>query len=99
LQYELSSLLAETKAGQSALNAYQQSARSEKKKLNEALQRYKEGRADTDQLIQFESQLSLAELSVELQKIELLRRFYGLNLLRGELWATIRIPDIKMELN
>jgi len=99
LQYELSSLLAETKAGQSALNAYQQSARSEKKKLNEALQRYKEGRADTDQLIQFESQLSLAELSVELQKIELLRRFYGLNLLRGELWAIIRIPDIKMELN
>ena len=99
LQYELSSLLAETKAGQSALNAYHQSARSEKKKLNEAVQRYKEGRADTDQLIQFEAQLSLAELSVELQKIELLRRFYGLNLLRGELWATIRIPDIKMELN
>jgi len=99
LQYELSSLLAEIKVGQRALNAYKQSAGSEKKKLNEALQRYKEGRADTDQLIQFESQLSLAELSVELQKIELMHRFYGLNLLRGELWASIHIPEVKLELN
>ena len=99
LQYELSSLLSEIKVGQNALNAYKQSASSENKKLDEAIKRYKEGRADTDQLIQFESQLSLAELAVELQKIELLRRFYRLSLLRGEIWETIHVADVKMELN
>lgn len=94
LQYSLSSLLAEVKAGKSALGAYQQSFLSEKKKLDEAVSRYKKGRADTDQIIQFEAQLSLAELSVELQKIELLRLTYNLNLLRGELWKTVRIPEV-----
>jgi outer membrane protein TolC len=96
LQYELSSLLAEIKSGQSALKAYKRSASSEKKKLNEAELRYKKGRADTDQLILFESQLSLAELSIDLQKIELLRRFHSLNLLRGELWKTIHVPEVSM---
>jgi len=99
LQYNLSSLLAEIKAGQGALKAYRQSARSEKKKLNEAEIRHKKGRADTDQLIQFESQLSLAELSVNLQQIELMRRFYNLNLLRGKLWQTIRIPEVIIKFN
>ena len=99
LQYELSSFLAEIKAGHNAFEAYKKSAASENKKLDEAERRYKEGRADTDQLIQFESQLSLAELSVALQKIELIRRFHGLNLLRGETWNNIHLPDVKIDLN
>jgi len=99
LEYNLSSLLAEIKAGQNAIKAYRQSAQSEKKKLTEAENRHKKGRADTDQLIQFESQLSLAELSVDLQKIELLRRFYSLNLLRGKLWQTIRVPEVSIKFN
>ena len=99
LQYELASLRAEINAGQRALNAYRKSASSENKKLEEALQRYKKGRADTDQLIQFESQLALANLSVELQKIELIRRFYELHLLRGELWKTIHVAEVEMELD
>jgi outer membrane protein TolC len=96
LQYNLFSLLAEIKAGNAALNAYKLSASSEKKKLNEAERRYKKGRADTDQLIQFETQLSMAELAVNLQTIELLRRFYGLSLLRGELWENIYFADINI---
>jgi len=93
LQYDLSSLLAEIKAGKQALEAYQSSAKSEKNKLKEAEQRYRRGRTDTDQLIQFESQLSIAELSIELQRIELARRYRHLSLLRGELWKSIKLPD------
>jgi len=99
LEYELSSLLAEIKVGKEALYAYQNSAKSEKNKLNEAEQRYRKGRTDTDQLIQFESQLSLAELSVELQRIELARRYNNLSLLRGELWGAIKLPDYQFSNN
>ncbi|MCW8853357.1 MAG: TolC family protein [Gammaproteobacteria bacterium] len=93
LYYELSSLLAEIKANNMAVKAYKVSVNSEHKKLQEAEQRYKSGRTDTDQLIQFESQLSQAKLSYELQKIELNRRYHSLSLLRGLLWKNIKLPE------
>lgn len=95
LHYDLSSLLIEMKASQEALSAYGDSVESEHKKLKEAETRYKTGRADTDQLIQFESQLSTAELSLELQKIEFVRRFLMLQLKQGKLWASIQIHEIE----
>jgi len=96
LYYELSSWLAEIKANHMAVKAYKDSVNSERKKLKEAEQRYKAGRTDTDQLIQFESQLSQAILSYELQKIELNRRYHNLNLLRGLLWENIKLPDYSL---
>ena len=93
LQYDLASLVAEYKAGELALDAYDISVNSEKKKLNEANQRYRKGRSDTEQLILFESQLSVAELLLDLQRIELARRYHNLSLLRGEIWMTIKLPE------
>jgi outer membrane protein TolC len=93
LQYELASLLAEYKAGNKALGAYKTSVKSEKNKLDEALSRYRRGRTDTDQLIQFESHLSSAELSLELQRIELSRRYYKVNLLTGDVWSKITLRE------
>ena len=93
LQYDLASLVAEFKAGELALKAYDISVISEKKKLNEANQRYRKGRSDTEQLILFESQLSIAELLLDLQRIELARRYRNLSLLRGELWGSIKLPE------
>ena len=93
LYYDLSSLLAEIKASNMAVNAYKISVNNEHKKLKEAEQRYKSGRTDTDQLIQFESQLSQAKLAYELQKIELNRRHHNLSLLLGLLWKNIKLPD------
>lgn len=92
LQYELSSLLAEIKANTKAINAYRESLNSETKKLEDAVERYRTGRTDTDQLIQFEDQQSLANLSLELQRIELARRYQSLNLLLGTLWQNISMP-------
>ncbi len=93
LQYELSSVLVQIEAGEEALKAYSASVIAEKKKLDEALKRYRDGRIETDRIIDYESQLSIAELSYELQKIELAQRYYDLNLLRGTLWQGIRLPD------
>ncbi|MDH5471560.1 MAG: TolC family protein [Gammaproteobacteria bacterium] len=93
LYYDLSSLLMEIKVSQQTVQAYQLSVTSEQKKLKEAEQRYKDGRTDTDQLIQFESHLSQAMLAYELQKIELNKRQYNLSLLLGELWKNIKLPD------
>lgn len=93
LQYEISSLVAQIQSGESALSAYRSSVKSEQAKLNEAEQRYRTGRSDTDQLIQFETQLSAAELALELQRVELLRRYHSLHLLSGDIWQLIRLPE------
>lgn len=92
IQYELSSLLAEINANINAINAYKVSVSSENRKLEDAENRYRTGRTDTDQLIQFEDQLSKAEFALELQRLELLKRHYNLRLLQGKLWDTINLP-------
>ncbi|MCW8955803.1 MAG: TolC family protein [Gammaproteobacteria bacterium] len=93
IHYDLSSLLAEIRTGETALVAFGKSVRSEQAKLNEAHERYRTGRTDTDQLIQFEAQLAGAELALELQRIELARRYNKLGLLRGVLWKDIQLPE------
>lgn len=97
LQYDLFSLLAEIRTGKIALEAFKKSVSSEQAKLKEAVERYRTGRTDTDQLIQFESQLAGAELALELQRIELARRYNKLGLLRGLLWSNIRLADYQPE--
>lgn len=92
LQYDILSLLSQMTVGESALTAYQSSVNSEQAKLKEAEQRYRTGRTDTDQLLQFETQLSSAELALELQRVELLRRQYSLRLLSGDIWRNIQLP-------
>jgi outer membrane protein TolC len=94
LDYNLNGVLAELESGQQALQAYASSYESEKKKLDEAEQRYRRGRTDTDQLIQFEAQLSQAELSRDLQRVELARRAQRLRLFSGSLWQTVKISDV-----
>ena len=92
LQYDLSSLLEEIKANNSALGAYEKSLKSEIIKVDEAMQRYRSGRIDTDVLIKFEDQLSLAKLSLELQRISLMQRHYKLQIMLGKLWGEIKKP-------
>ncbi|RDH84461.1 MAG: hypothetical protein DIZ80_02995 [endosymbiont of Galathealinum brachiosum] len=97
LQYDLSSLLAEIKSSEIALIAFKKSVQAEDKKLKEALERYKDGRIETDIIIDFESQLSVAELSYDLQAIELIRRYHQLNLIRGGIWQDIVLPQFTFD--
>jgi len=97
LQYDISSLLAEIDSSDQALMAFKQSVKAEKKKLDEAVERYQDGRIETDRIIDFESQLAVAELSADLQTIELVRRYFQLNLLRGGLWKNIILPQFTFD--
>ena len=86
LRYDLSGLLAEIDATRAALTSYRNSQAREEAKLKEAERRYRAGRVETDRLIQYESELYFAELSVALQSIELARKHVQLAILRGTLW-------------
>lgn len=97
LKYDISSLLAEIKSSHQALDAFAESVKAERKKLDEALARYRDGRIETDRIIEFESQLSVSELSYALQEIELVRRYYQLELLRGDIWSQITIPSFDFD--
>lgn len=92
LHYDLASLLAESAAINQTINAYQKSKRAELKKLKDAEERYRSGRIDIDQLLQFENQLSATELSLNLQKMELQKRLLKLSLLKGDIWKDIQLP-------
>ncbi len=97
LQYDLASLLAEIKFSEQALTAFARSVKAEEKKLKEAVKRYKEGRIETDRVIDFESDLAVSELSYDLQLIELIRRYHQLNLLRGGIWKDIVLPQFTFD--
>lgn len=93
IHYQIASLLAEIDKSKAAYKAALLSMKSEQAKLNEAEKRYRNGRIEIDQLIQFESQLTESKLNLSLQKVELERRIYQLSLLRGALWQTIKRPN------
>ncbi len=90
LEYDVRRLHNEIRAGGSALAAYRLSVKAEQNKLEEAAQRYREGRADTDELIRFEGDLFTAELLAERQAADLSRNLYALALLRGVIWDPIQ---------
>ena len=92
LHYDVAMLMAELKASQTAIKAYLRSVKSEHKKLDEAEQRYRQGRITIDQVIQFENQTAGSELGLALQKIEYQRSNNQLELLRGRLWDGVSIP-------
>ncbi|MBI1422167.1 MAG: hypothetical protein GC149_01790 [Gammaproteobacteria bacterium] len=96
LKYNLASLLADRDNVKQTIRAYALSVSSEQKKLQDAEKRYRQGRTDTDQLIQFEAQLSAAELNLELQRIELLGVEQKLRLLTGQLWDSIQYPALNL---
>jgi outer membrane protein TolC len=96
LKYNLASLLADRDSVKQTIQAYVLSVSSEQKKLKDAERRYRQGRTDTDQLLQFEAQLSAAELNLELQRIELLGVEQKLRLLSGQLWDNIQYPALNL---
>jgi outer membrane protein TolC len=89
LNYELASLVQEINAAKQALISARQHLQSEREKFEEALQRYRQGRTETDRLIQFENELNTAKLNVAQQKIELAKRIDALEILHGNFWQTM----------
>jgi outer membrane protein TolC len=97
LRYTVSGLAAEVNAARAAHTQARQRLESERAKVDEATARYRSGRSDTAQLIQFENDALLAELLAEQQAIELARRLVEIDVVRGALWSEHGLKTIPRE--
>jgi outer membrane protein TolC len=86
LRYTVSGLSAELKAAQAADAEARARVAAEQAKMDEATRRYRTGRTNTSELIQFENDGRLAELLADQQLIELARRQTEADILRGVYW-------------
>ena len=97
LRYRIEGLVAEVGTGQAALDTSRSRLEVEKEKLAETRERYRTGRADTTQLIQFENELNQAAFSVDQQTLEIARKQQTLKLLRGVLWDEMQLEHTGLE--
>lgn len=89
IRYTVSGLVSEIMAAQVAVASARQKLNSESLKLKEAEKRFRNGRADTAQLIQFQNEYSFAELSYQNQKVDLNNRIIALQIFTGKFWDEI----------
>ena len=89
VQYTVSGLRAQVDVAQAAYEQAQARMKAERAKVDEATARYRTGRSDTQQLIQFENDARLAELLADQQAIELARRIVELETVRGQYWTEL----------
>jgi outer membrane protein TolC len=97
LRYQVEGLVSELGTSSTALNTSRSRLEVEKAKLAETRERYRTGRADTTQLIQFENELNQAKFSVDQQALELARKQQTLKLLRGVLWNEMQLEHTGLE--
>jgi len=89
LRYGVASLVQEIRATRRALDSARQRLQSEQAKYREAMQRYRQGREQTDRLIQFDNERNEARLTVAELEVELARRLSALEILHGSFWAAL----------
>ncbi|MDH5545158.1 MAG: TolC family protein [Gammaproteobacteria bacterium] len=89
LKYELSRLVAEMNETSNAIKELNSRLDKEQQKLDEGVERYRRGRADTQQLIFYENDLSFARLALEQQKVELAKKFAKLSVVSGNIWQRV----------
>ena len=86
LRYQISSLVAEIVENQKTVESYQRRLASETAKYHESERLYQAARLETNLVIQHEAELQAAELALHQQRVELLKRYATLALLRGKLY-------------
>lgn len=89
IRYTVNGLVREIQTAELAVATAKERLQSEAVKLKEAEKRYKNGRADIAQLIQFQNEYSFAELSYQNQKIDLKNRIIALQIFTGDFWTEI----------
>ena len=89
IRYTVSGLVAEIKAARNAVEQTQQQLQSEAAKLKEAEHRFRTGRANTAQLIQFQNEYSFSQLAYHNQQIELQNRIISLQIFTGKFWTNL----------
>ena len=94
IRYTTSGLVAEIKAAKLAVKSANKKLQSELLKLKEAEHRFRTGRANTAQLIQFQNEYSFAELSYQNQKIDFNSRIIALQIFSGQFWDKLTLVDL-----
>lgn len=89
LRYSVTGLLSELDANRISLAAHERRLVSEKKKFEEALERYRSGRETTNRLIDFENDLQISKLALDEDRIALERRRTNLVILLGRIWQSV----------
>ncbi len=85
LRYRIAGLVEEILENQRVLQKFRQRLQAEREKYRESERLYRDARIDTSLLLQHEAELQGAELAFQQQRIELLKRYATLELLRGRL--------------
>jgi len=85
MEYNVSSLHVEILRNQESVVAQRARHKAENAKYKDGEFRYRDGRIDTSRLIQYEDELSAAELTLIKEEIELAQRQAIISLLRGSL--------------
>ena len=91
IRYTVSGLVAEIKAAKWAVKTAHQKLKSESLKLKEAEQRFRIGRANTENLIRFQNEYSFAQLTYQNQKVGLNNRIIALQIFTGQFWDELEI--------
>lgn len=89
IRYTVSGLIAEINAAKKAVEFSQLQLKSESLKLKEAEHRFRTGRANTAQLIQFQNEYSFSELAYHSQQVELHNRITALQIFTGKFWNNL----------
>jgi outer membrane protein TolC len=93
LNYQLTALLDRISKQHSLIEKLTQHEQVSKRKFTEAMARYRQGRIDTTNIIQFENDLHLASLDLSSAKTNLLQSEANLSLLVGQL-----LPQLNIEI-
>jgi len=93
IRYTVSGLVSEIRAAKKAVKASKQTLKSESLKLKEAEHRFRTGRANTAQLIQFQNDYSFAQLAYQNQKVDLNNRIVALQIFTGQFWDKMNSQD------
>ena len=93
IRYTVSGLVAEINAAAEAVKSASKKLKSEALKLKESELRFRTGRADTAQLIQFQNEYAFAELSFQTQKIDLRNRMIALQIFTGQFWNKLSMKQ------
>lgn len=81
------------------LKSVEQKLKSESLKLKEAEHRFRSGRENTAQLIQFQNEYSFAQLSLQNQNVDLNNRITALQLFTGQFWDALINRNVQHGVN
>lgn len=95
IRYNVSGLVAELESAKSAVKTAYQRLKSESLKLKEAEHRFRSGRADTAQIIQFQNEYSFAQLNYQNQKVDLNKRIIALQIYSGQFWDELTNQNVQ----